>query len=127
MRVFRIAIPASQIAVSRSFYEAVLAIDADDTVPSRLYFHCGDVIVALIDWAIESGGDFHPTPDDLYLATSELDAVFERAVRAGAKIMSPIDKRGWGERSFYCLDPDGNRLCFVDDDTLFLGRGAEWS
>ena len=53
MRVFRIAVPASEIARSREFYEAVLGVDADDTVPSRLYFHCGDVIVAVIDWAVE--------------------------------------------------------------------------
>ena len=46
---------------------------------------------------------------------------------AGAREVSPIDKRPWGERSFYCLDPDGNRLCFVDQSTLFLGRGAAWS
>lgn len=88
IRVFRIAIPSSRIDVSRVFYESVLGIDVDDTVPSRLYFHCGDVIVALIDWTLE-------------------------AVAAGAQIVSPIEARGWGERSFYCLDPDGNRLCFV--------------
>ena len=42
-------------------------------------------------------------------------------------ITSPIEDRPWNERSFYCLDPDGHRLCFVDDQTLFLGRGAAWS
>ena len=127
MRVFRIAVPASRIEVSRVFYERVLGLDVDDTVPSRLYFHCGDVIVALIDWTVDGRGPFHPTPDNLYLATGELDAVYERAVAAGARITSPIETRPWSERSFYCLDPDGNRLCFVDEATLFLGRGAEWS
>lgn len=126
MRVFRIAIPASRIERSRAFYEAVLALDADDTVPSRLYFHCGDVIVAVIDWETESGGPFHPTPDDLYFATDDLDGVHSRADTAGARDVSPIEVRPWGERSFYCLDPDGNRLCFVDDTTLFLGKGASW-
>ena len=127
MRVFRIAIPASDIAVSRAFYESVLGIAADDTVPSRLYFHCGGVIVAVIDWAVEPSGQFRPIPDDMYFATEELDAVYERAVVAGAQKISPIETRPWYERSFYCLDPDGNRLCFVDDETLFLGRGANWS
>jgi hypothetical protein len=50
----------------------VLGVPADDTVPSRLYFHCGDFIVALIDWAIEAHGEhrpFHPLPDNLYFAT----------------------------------------------------------
>jgi uncharacterized glyoxalase superfamily protein PhnB len=55
-----------------------------------------------------------------------LDAVYERAVAAGVRIASPIETRAWGERSFYCLDPDSNRLCFVDDSTLFLGHGATW-
>jgi len=127
VRVFRIAIPASQIDRSRAFYEHVLALDADDTVPSRLYFHCGEVIVALIDWTVEGRSELQPTPDNLYLATGELDALYERAVAAGADIVAPIGERPWGERSFYCLDPDGNKLCFVDDSTLFLGRGAGWA
>lgn len=124
MRVFRIAIPASQIGASRHFYEVVLGIEADDTVPNRLYFHCGDVIVAVIDWEVEPLGPFQPTPENLYFATDELDAVHARATAAGARQLSPIEKRPWGERSFYCTDPDGNRLCFVDEATLFLGRGA---
>ena len=37
MRIFRIAIPASDIERSREFYETVLSMAADDTVPSRLY------------------------------------------------------------------------------------------
>lgn len=127
MRLFRIAIPASQIDVSREFYERVLGVAADDTVPSRLYFHCGDVIVAVIDWTVEERRELHSTPDYLYFATDELEAVFERATTAGARIESSIELRGWGERSFYCLDPDGNRLCFVDASTLFLGHGADWS
>lgn len=127
MRIFRIAIPASDIERSRKFYEKVLALDADDTVPSRLYFHCGEVILALIDWRVEPNGPFRATPDDMYVATDAVDSVHERAVAAGARDVSSIETRPWGERSFYCLDPDGNRLCFVDDTTLFLGRGAPWS
>ena len=127
MRVFRIAVPASRLAESRAFYQQVLGVDADDTVPSRVYFHCGDVIVAVIDWGADGRGDFTPSPENLYLATGELDAAYSRAVEAGAAIVSEIETRPWGERSFYCLDPDGNRLCFVDETTLFLGRGAGWS
>ena len=127
MRVFRITIPASQIERSRAFYENVLALSADDTVPSRLYFHCGDVIMALIDWGAEGRGPFRATPADLYFATADLNAAHERAAAAGARELSPTEVRSWGERSFYCLDPDGNRLCFVDEATLFLGRGAAWS
>jgi len=125
-RVFRIAIPASRIDVSCAFYETLLGTKVDDTVPSRLYFHCVDVIVALIDWTVEGRSDLLPTPDNISLSTQELDALYDRAVGAGARITSPIEVRPWGERSFYCLDPAGNRLCFVDESTLFLGRGAAW-
>jgi len=124
MRVFRIAIPASQIGRSRAFYEHLLGIDADDTVPSRLYFHCGGVIVVLTDWGLGDRPPFRPIPEVLYLATEDVDAVRRRAVAAGALDVSEVEVRPWGERSFYCLDPDGNRLCFVDEATLFLGRGA---
>jgi predicted enzyme related to lactoylglutathione lyase len=127
MRVFRIAIPATQIDRSRAFYEVVLGVEADDTVPSRVYFHCGGVIVAVIDWAVEPLGPFRSTPEHLYLATDDLDAAHRRAASVGARHLTDIERRPWGERSFYCVDPDGNRLCFVDDATLFLGRGAEWS
>ena len=124
MRVFRIAIPAADIDRSRAFYEHVLGVAADDTVPTRLYFHCGDVIVAVID---RRSHPFTPTPDNLYFATGEVDAVHERAVDVAAAGITPVEHQPWGERSFYCLDPDGNRLCFVDETTLFLGRGAAWA
>jgi predicted enzyme related to lactoylglutathione lyase len=127
MRVFRIAVPASDILRSRRFYEHVLGVDADDTVPSRIYFHCGEVIVAVIDWKVEPLGPFRPSPDHLYFSTDDLDAAHDRAGAAGAGRLTPIETRPWGEQSFYCLDPDGNPLCFVDESTLFLGRGAAWS
>ena len=127
MKLFRIAIPATQIDRSNDFYERILGLAGDATVPSRLYFHCGDVILAVIDWSAQSQRPFMPLPDNLYFATDELDAVHRRAADAGAKQISPIETQTWGERSFYCLDPDGNPLCFVDETTLFLGRGAAWT
>jgi len=127
MKLFRIAIPALQIDRSRDFYERVFGFEADATVPSRLYFHCDDVILALIDWSAQGKPPFMPLPDNIYFATDELDAVHRRAADAGAREMSPIETQTWGERSFYCLDPDGNPLCFVDETTLFRGREAAWT
>jgi predicted enzyme related to lactoylglutathione lyase len=127
MKVFRIAIPVSDISLSCEFYERLLGVDADDTVPRRIYFHCEDVILAIIDRKVESLGPFHPTPEHLYLSTENVEAAYERAKEAGALNMSVLESQPWGERSFYCTDPDGNLLCIVADDTLFLGRGADWS
>jgi predicted enzyme related to lactoylglutathione lyase len=127
VRVFRIGLPVADIERARSFYETLFALSADDTVPTRLYFHCDDVIVALIDQTVEGRGQFSSSAEHLYLATNELETVFERARAAGAAHCTPIETRPWGERSFYCTDPDGNRLCFVDDKSLFVGRGATWA
>ena len=127
MRVFRVAVPTMNIAEGQLFYEQILGMAADDTVPSRLYFHCDGVIVALVEWSTEGRGDFAPNCENLYLAVDDLDAVHDRATRAGANITAPIDVRPWGERSFYCSDLDGNPLCFVDSETLFLGHGAKWA
>ena len=130
MRAFRIALPTSDLDRSRIFYEQVLDLEADDTVPSRLYLHCDGFIVVLIDWAIESHAEpspVRPMQDHLYFATDDLEAALGRAVEAGADITSPIDVMPWGERLFYCTDPDGHPLCFVDSGTLFLGCGAAWA
>jgi predicted enzyme related to lactoylglutathione lyase len=126
MRIFRIGLPVSDIAASCAFYETLLDVARDDTVPSRVYFHCADVIVALIDQTVEGRERFQPSSEHVYLATKKLDEVYSRAVEVGARIDAKIETRPWGERSFYCRDLDGNRLCFVDDTTLFTGRGAEW-
>jgi predicted enzyme related to lactoylglutathione lyase len=127
IEVARITIPASDVERARRFYEHVLGVEADDTVPSRLYFHTGGPTLVVVDWDVEGGDrEFRPNPDDLYLATDGLEEMFARAVAAGAEIRSPIDRGPWGERSFYCSDLDGNPLCFVDETTVFMGRGAPW-
>jgi len=130
MRAFRIAIPVSDINRSRAFYEHLLDCPADDTVPSRLYFHGGGFIVAVIDWAVENHGvstPVRPLPDSLYFATEDIIETRGRAAQAGAVITKDITLQPWGERSFYCTDPDGHPLCFVAADTLFLGAGADWA
>ena len=123
VRAYRLAVPVSDVRRSIEFYEAVLGLEADETVPTRVYFHCGGFIVALV----QGEGSVPHLPDNLYVSTDELDAVYDRAVTAGAEVTSGIEVRPWNERSFYCLDPDRNPLCFVDDQTLFLGGGAAWS
>ena len=78
VRLFLCRRPASDIERSRRFDQAVLDLEADDTVPSRLYFHCVDLILAVIDWQVEPLGPFRPTPENLYLATDDLDAAYDR-------------------------------------------------
>jgi predicted enzyme related to lactoylglutathione lyase len=48
------------------------------------------------------------TRTELYLQCDELHAVMERAVEAGARVLSPLGPRDWGDEAVYLADPEGN-------------------
>jgi uncharacterized glyoxalase superfamily protein PhnB len=109
-----------------AFYREVLGQQGESIVPTRYYFACGGVILAIVDPS-EHGRAFRPNPDLLYFSVPDLEATFDRAQKAGARPLLDdqvgwgIQKRPWGERSFYASDPFGNPICFVDESTLFTG------
>ena len=87
------------------------------------------MILALVDQAA-GGLQAKPIPDYVYFAVDNLEEVYARARELGCLSQEDVHdrkageilKRPWGERSFYCDDPWGNGLCFVDEKTLFTGR-----
>lgn len=129
-KVFRIALQVGDLAAAGEFYSRLLD-DPGIPIPrgSRHYFHCGPMILALVDVA-KGGEQPQPTPDYIYFAVSNLEEVFARAKaldclatdRYHEQEAGQIVKRPWGEVSFYVEDPWGNGLCFVDETTLFTGR-----
>ena len=48
----------------------------------------------------------------LYIAVENVDALFERAQKAGATIAEGLTDRDYGSREFICRDPEGNVWCF---------------
>lgn len=48
-------------------------------------------------------------PACLCIRSEDCDAVFERAVAAGAEVLDPIQDRFWGERMGLLRDPSGYR------------------
>ena len=130
-RIYRILMPAKDLARSRRFYEALLGSRGRLVGGGRIYFDCGPVILGILDYSSRSAR-LIPTPEALYFATSDLEGVYRRARRLGCLApgllhddpSSPLGEivvRPWGERSFYAEDPSGNALCFVDAHTLFVG------
>lgn len=130
-RLFRIALQVADLDQASAFYAKLLA-DEGIRIPrgSRHYFNCGPVILALVDVAKGAGEETQPIPDYIYFAVDNLAEVFERAKALGClakdrfhdQNAGEIVKRPWGELSFYCEDPWGNGLCFVDETTLFTGK-----
>ncbi len=128
--LYRIILQVPDLDQAEQFYGELLG-DKGRRIPraSRHYIDCGPVILALVD--VTADGDTpKPLPDNIYFAVANLDAVYARAkalnclsredvhgVSAGEIVVRP-----WGERSFYVIDPWSNKLCFVDETTLFTGK-----
>lgn len=129
-KLFRVALQVADLDQASEFY-AKLLDDPGIPIPrgSRHYFNCGPVILALVDVA-KGGEKPQPTPDYIYFAVDNLQEVFARAKaldclandRYHDQNAGEILKRPWGEVSFYCEDPWGNGLCFVDETTLYTGK-----
>jgi catechol 2,3-dioxygenase-like lactoylglutathione lyase family enzyme len=121
-RLFRVVLPVSNIDRAEEFYAKLLAMPGVRVTSGRHYFDCGGVILACFDPRADTDNfDLGPNPDHIYFAVGDLERVYARATGLKAEILSEIAVRPWGERSFYLKDPFGNKLCFVDRSTLFLG------
>lgn len=120
-RLFRVILPVPSITAAAVFYAAVLEQPGVRISPGRHYFGCGGVILACFDPRADGDSwDATPIPDHVYLAVDDLDSYYRRVSdQPNGTIRRPIETQPWGERSFYCADPFGNKLCFVDERTLF--------
>jgi uncharacterized glyoxalase superfamily protein PhnB/catechol 2,3-dioxygenase-like lactoylglutathione lyase family enzyme len=129
-KLFRVTLQVADLDKAAAFY-AKLLDDQGISIPrgSRHYFNCGPVILALVD--VSAGGEQpKPLPDYVYFAVDSLEQVYERAQALDCLTKEEFHdqkggemvKRPWGELSFYCEDPWGNGLCFVDEKTLFTGK-----
>lgn len=128
--LFRIILQVPDLDQAEQFYGELFG-DRGRRIPraSRHYIDCGPVILALVD--VRADGETPtPLPDNIYFAVSNLEAVHTRA--KALNCLSSADVHGesagdivvrpWGERSFYVTDPWHNKLCFVDETTLFTGK-----
>lgn len=51
---------------------------------------------------------------ELYLYVDNLEFEFENAIHCGAKQISSIQERNWGDRACYFADPDGHIITFAE-------------
>lgn len=110
---------------SRDFYAAVLQKSPALDVPGMTEFSLAEnVKLGLMP---EKGvakilGERTPHPSkgngiprcELYLFTDNVEDDFERAKRAGAIEVSPIQNRDWGDRAGYLADADGHIIAFAE-------------
>jgi uncharacterized protein YndB with AHSA1/START domain/predicted enzyme related to lactoylglutathione lyase len=127
--LFRLTLEVKDLARASELYSKLFATSARSVGGGRVYVDLGHVTVALLDTRKPP----RPIPEHLYFSVPELETVHARAKELGClsdeqvhgERGGDIVERPWGERSFYAVDPWGNRLCFVDEKTLFTGHGAQ--
>lgn len=117
--LFRVILPVAGIEEAARWYGLLFSDTGKRVSPGRHYFRCGACILACYDAVADGDAEepLPPNPDHLYFSVADLEAVHEKVGAAKAA----IEVQPWGERSFYCQDPFGNKLCFVDERTCFTG------
>ena len=72
----------------------------------------GDSIVMLMDespaWGSKSPLSLGGTPVTIHLYVDDVDAAFDRATKAGAKVTMPLGDQFWGDRYGTVADPFGH-------------------
>ena len=101
------------------FYSSVLGASERMRMPApdgrigHAELALGDSIIMLADenpeMDIRGPAAFGGTPVSLHVYVEDADAVFDRAVDAGAKSLRPVEDRFYGDRSGQFEDPFGHR------------------
>ena len=108
---------------SREFYAAALAMEPRLDVPGMTEFELADgcVLGLMPEKGIKRLLPGLPDPwagggaprAEVYLTVADPAAGHARALAAGARELSPLAARDWGDAAAYSLDPDGHVLAFA--------------
>ncbi len=83
-KLYRVILQVSDVEQGSSFYTRLLGIEGMRISPGRHYFHCGGVILGLLDPG-RDGDEFQarPNPDHVYFSVVDLEAIDSRARELG--------------------------------------------
>lgn len=108
--------------ISRNFYEKVFSQSPRLDVPGMTEFELSPTAILglmpksgvnkLFNSTITNNGSGEDSSSELYLRVDAPEEFFNRALAAGAKLISPIQERNWGNRAGYFKDLDGNLIAF---------------
>lgn len=110
---------------SRDFYQLVLQRDPVLDVPGMTEFLlAGQCKLGLMPESgvakILQGHTPHPASGngiprcELYLYSEDIQGYYDRLVKAGAKEISTIQPRNWGDNVCYFSDPDGHIIAIAE-------------
>lgn len=110
---------------SRNFYEKILEMKPALDVPGMTEFLLNEnakLGIMPCSGIAKILGEKLPNPSlatgipkcELYLYVDNIDSRFKIALEAGAKLVSKIEKRNWGDKVCYFSDDDGNVIAFAE-------------
>ena len=109
---------------SAKFYSSVLNMSPTLDVPGMTEFTLneGCILGLMPEKGIKSLlGEVIPDPAsatgipraELYVRVDDPNTFHQRAIKHGAKELSPVDKRNWGDIAGYSMDSDGHVIAFA--------------
>lgn len=115
-------------ASSSAFYKKVLQLEPAMEVPGMTEFILeNNVMIGLMpnDGGAKLIGNALPHPAEgkgiprceIYLMLKNAQTYIDRALEAGATLLSPMQERPWGDTTAYVSDPDGHILAFAEELT----------
>ena len=107
------------------FYQNIFRQDADLNVPGMTEFNlsAGGKLGLMPNTGIAKIlADKTPHPEsgngiprcELYLYVDDIQFEYDNAIKSGAKLISPIADRDWGDRVCYFADLDGHIIAFAE-------------
>jgi len=110
-------------AKSREFYAIALGMAPRLDVPGMTEFELasGCVLGLMPEKGIKRLLPDMPDPEtargapraEVYLTVGDPAVYHARALAAGARELSPLGPRNWGDKAAYSLDPDGHVIAFA--------------
>ena len=109
---------------SRAFYASIFQKEPVTDVPGMTEFELSEGLkLGLMpeDNIVKILGDSMPQPStangiprcELYILTDTMEEDFARAIKTGAREISPIAERNWGHLAGYVADADGHIIAFA--------------
>jgi catechol 2,3-dioxygenase-like lactoylglutathione lyase family enzyme len=110
---------------ARDFYAQLLKTTPDVDVPGmtefllspgcRLGLMPKKGIKKILGNSIPDFDSLYPVPCcELYLYIGNAELAMQHAITCGARILSPVLHRNWGDYAGYVADPDGNIIAFAE-------------
>ena len=101
------ALPVSDVERAFAFYEKLGFAKHYQNADLHLLIERDGVILHLATQIVGGIGGCQ-------ILVEGVDALYERANEAGARMLHQIQDEPWGTRDFTCLDPDGNAVTFAE-------------